>query len=83
MDDVVTAPAATPRIVGLASHLPENRVPAAYFRQFADADSRTLTSNPMFAPPAYRHGVIIEPMDMEKMNRPIWAFDRFWMPEST
>ena len=55
MDDVVTAPLVNPRIVGLASYLPENRVPAEYFREFADADSRTLTANPMFAPPAYRH----------------------------
>lgn len=42
-------------IAGLASYLPEARVPAAYFREFADEDSRTLSANPMFAPPAYRH----------------------------
>ncbi|GAB3126997.1 3-oxoacyl-[acyl-carrier-protein] synthase III C-terminal domain-containing protein [Tsukamurella serpentis] len=47
--------APTAQIVGLASHLPENRVPADYFRAFADADSRTLTFDPMFAPPAFRH----------------------------
>lgn len=55
MDDVVTTPLANPRIVGLASYLPENRVPADYFREFADDDSRTVTQNPMFAPPAFRH----------------------------
>ena len=44
-----------PRIVGLASYLPENRVSADYFREYADADSRTLTSNPMFAPVSYTH----------------------------
>lgn len=43
------------RIAGLASYLPEKRVPAEYFREFADADSRTLSDNPMFAPPAFRH----------------------------
>ncbi|CAM3680160.1 3-oxoacyl-[acyl-carrier-protein] synthase III C-terminal domain-containing protein [Tsukamurella strandjordii] len=42
-------------IMGLASYLPANRVPASYFREFADADSRTLSENPMFAPPAFRH----------------------------
>ncbi|WP_051159019.1 3-oxoacyl-ACP synthase III family protein [Tsukamurella sp. 1534] len=66
MDGVVTAPA-NPRIVGLASYLPENRVSADYFREFADADSRTLTSNPMFAPPAFRHHAAPEESNVELM----------------
>ena len=46
-----TAPAVV--LADVAGYLPENRVPASYFSQFAENDD--LADNIMFSAPAFRH----------------------------
>ena len=45
----------TVSLVDISSYLPENRVPAEYFAQFAGSDA--LAQNVMFRAPKYRHHV--------------------------
>ena len=50
-DSTATTPVAS--IIDVAGYLPENRVPASYFAQFAEDDE--LADNVMFRAPAFRH----------------------------
>lgn len=43
----------TVSLIDVASYLPENRVPAEYFAQFAESDD--LAGNLMFRAPKFRH----------------------------
>ncbi|NED59453.1 3-oxoacyl-ACP synthase, partial [Streptomyces sp. SID10244] len=49
----MTSAAPQAMLVDLATYLPENRVPAAYFAQFAEDDE--LVDSVMFRAPAFRH----------------------------
>ncbi|HEY9315325.1 3-oxoacyl-ACP synthase III family protein [Williamsia sp.] len=59
--------APTISLVDVASYLPENRVPASYFAQFAESDD--LADNLMFRAPAYRHHAAPDETSAEMIER--------------
>lgn len=54
-------------LVDVASYLPENRVPAAYFAQYAESDD--LADNLMFRAPPFRHHAAPDETSAEMIER--------------
>jgi 3-oxoacyl-[acyl-carrier-protein] synthase III len=65
MSSPVNAP--TVSLIDVATYLPENRVPAAYYEKYASTDD--LRDNPMFAPPAYRHHSAFDESNVDMIER--------------
>ncbi len=57
----------TVSLIDIATYLPENRVPAAYYEQFAE--SNDMRDSPMFAPPEYRHHAAIDESNVDMIER--------------
>lgn len=57
----------TVSLIDVATYLPENRVPAAYYEQYAGVDE--LRDNPMFGPPEYRHHAAFDESNVDMIER--------------
>lgn len=64
---IAPAEKATVSLVDISGYLPEKRVPAAYYEQYAESDF--LRDSPMFAPPAYRHHSGVDESNVDMMER--------------
>lgn len=60
-------PASSVSLIDVSTYLPENRIPAEYYAQFAEADG--LRDSPMFAPPEYRHHAAIDESNVDMIER--------------
>lgn len=61
----------TVSLIDVATYLPENRVPAAWFTQFGGNDD--LRDNPMFRPPDYRHHAADDESNVDMIEKAVAA----------
>ncbi|HZA10105.1 ketoacyl-ACP synthase III family protein [Mycobacterium sp.] len=57
----------TVSLVDVATYLPENRVPASYYAEYAESDD--LRDNPMFRPPDFRHHASMGESNVDMIER--------------
>ncbi len=58
-------------LVDVATYLPENRVPAAWYTEFSGNDD--LRDNPMFRPPDYRHHAADDESNVDMIDKAVAA----------
>jgi 3-oxoacyl-[acyl-carrier-protein] synthase-3 len=57
----------TVSLIDVSTYLPQTRVPAEYYAEWAGADD--LRENPMFRPPEYRHHAAFEESNVDMIER--------------
>ncbi len=57
----------TVSLIDVSTYLPENKVPASYYAEHAEADD--LRDNAMFRPPEFRHHASIDESNVEMIER--------------